>query len=193
MIGAIDLGGLGPWQWLEIVEHELLLFAAVFFALGAIDEVLLDLTWLRLRLTGRARSQRFAGDPKAGLAGPAAVLVPAWQEAEVVAAMLAHALASWPQRELRIYAGCYRNDSATLAALIEGVERDSRVRIVVHDADGPTTKADCLNRLYAALVADERRSGALERRLRSAVRRRRGVSVQLRQTRRALARARRGP
>ncbi|HUQ13111.1 MAG TPA: glycosyl transferase family protein [Novosphingobium sp.] len=162
-MGSFDLGGFGPWQWLEIVEHELLLFAAVFFALGAIDEFLLDLAWLRLRLTGRARAERFEGDPRAPLAGSAAVLVPAWREADVVSAMLAHALASWPQRELRIYAGCYRNDPATLAALIAGVECDPRVRIVVHDADGPTTKADCLNRLYAALVADERRSGARAR------------------------------
>jgi adsorption protein B len=28
-----------------------------------------------------------------------------------------------------------------------------------HDRDGPTTKADCLNCLYAALETDERRSG----------------------------------
>lgn len=31
--------------------------------------------------------------------------------------------------------------------------------IMPHDRDGPTTKADCLNRLYRALCADERRSG----------------------------------
>ena len=33
--------------------------------------------------------------------------------------------------------------------------RDGRLRVVIHDRDGPTTKADCLNRLYAALSADE--------------------------------------
>jgi adsorption protein B len=35
--------------------------------------------------------------------------------------------------------------------------RDDRLRIVVHDRDGPTTKADCLNRLYEAMCEDERR------------------------------------
>ena len=40
-----------------------------------------------------------------------------------------------------------------------GTHRDPRVRLVVHECDGPTTKADCLNRLYAAMEADERRSG----------------------------------
>jgi len=86
------------------------------------------------------------------------VLVPAWQEASVVGAMLAHCLKSWPHAELRIYAGCYRNDIHTLRAMISSAS-DPRLRIVVHDKEGPTTKADCLNRLYAALCADERRGG----------------------------------
>jgi adsorption protein B len=163
MTGPFAFGGLDPWQWLEIVEHELLLFAAVFFVIGALDELAVDIAWLRLKLTGRTRPLEFAPRPDTPLAGIAAVLVPAWREAAVVAAMLRHACESWPQRELRIYAGCYRNDAATLAALVEGAAHDPRIRIVVHAADGPTTKADCLNRLYAALSADERRSGVRAR------------------------------
>ena len=163
MTGPFVFNGFDPWQWLEIVEHELLLFAAVFFLIGALDELAVDLAWLRLKLTGRTRPLRFGSAPDAPLRGIAAVLVPAWREAEVVAAMLRHCRASWPQHELRIYAGCYRNDAETLAALIEGAATDPRIRVVVHAADGPTTKADCLNRLYAALAADERRSGVRAR------------------------------
>ena len=163
MTGPFVFNGFDPWQWLEIVEHELLLFAAVFFLIGALDELAVDLAWLRLKLTGRTRPLRFGSAPDAPLRGIAAVLVPAWREAEVVAAMLRHCRASWPQHELRIYAGCYRNDAETLAALIEGAAADLRIRVVVHAADGPTTKADCLNRLYAALAADERRSGVRAR------------------------------
>ena len=163
MTGSFAFNGFDPWQWLEIVEHELLLFAAVFFLIGALDELAVDLAWLRLKLTGRTRPQRFSAAPDAPLRGIAAVLVPAWREAEVVAAMLRHCRASWPQHELRIYAGCYRNDAETLAALIDGAAADQRIRVVVHAADGPTTKADCLNRLYAALAADERRSGVRAR------------------------------
>ncbi len=157
----LDLAGdpVGAWRWLELAEHELLLFAAVFFALGALDEMLVDLSWLCLRLSGKARDQRATGAPDAPLYGPAAVLIPAWGEAEVIGAMLRHCRTNWQQSAVRFYAGCYRNDPATLAAMVEGAEGDYRVRIVVHAADGPTTKADCLNRLYAALVADERRSG----------------------------------
>lgn len=144
------------FAWLGRVEHELLLFAAVWFAIGALDELGVDLLYLWLRFTGRIRTVDAPDDAAAPLLGVAAVLVPAWREAAVVGAMLEHALKVWPQRELRIYAGCYRNDPGTLNAMI-AVAHDPRLRIVVHDRDGPTTKADCLNRLYAALEADEAR------------------------------------
>lgn len=36
---------------------------------------------------------------------------------------------------------------------------DRRVRLVVHDCNGPSTKADCLNRLYRAMEVDEDRTG----------------------------------
>jgi adsorption protein B len=146
---------------LSAVEHELLVFAAVWLAIGALDELAVDAVWLRLVLTGRGRARWLAAGPADGppapLRGVAAVLVPAWHEAEVVGAMLTHTLSAWPQRDLRIYAGCYRNDPQTLAAMIAAAG-DPRLRIVVHAADGPTTKADCLNRLYAALCEDERRA-----------------------------------
>ncbi len=148
------LGGL------QLIEHELLLFAAFWFVLGILDELAIDLTWIWLRLTGRARARRLdrtlAGQP---LAGRLAVFVPAWHEAEVIGAMIAHTLRSWPQTGLTLYVGCYGNDAGTLAAAIGVAGDDPRLRIVVHGRQGPTTKADCLNRLYAAMAADEARRG----------------------------------
>jgi adsorption protein B len=146
------------FEWLGRVEHELLLFAAIWFAVGSLDEFGVDLLWLWLRLTGRVCTGKAPADSAAPLRGVAAVLVPAWKEASVVGAMLTHTLRSWPQDELRIYAGCYRNDPGTLTAMVAAAG-DPRLRIVVHDCEGPTTKADCLNRLYAALVEDEARGG----------------------------------
>jgi len=144
-----------------LVEHELLLFAAVFFLIGALDELAVDGVWAWLRLTGRARhaSIERATAVCGELAGPAAVLIPAWQEADVIEVTIAHALAAWPQSAVRLYVGCYRNDAATLEAAMRGTRSDGRVRLVVNGREGPTTKADCLNRLYAALEADEARSG----------------------------------
>lgn len=146
------------FEWLGRAEHELLLFAAIWFAVGSLDELGVDLLWLWLRLTGRVRTGKAPADCGAPLRGVAVVLVPAWQEATVVGAMLRHTLKVWPHAQLRVYAGCYRNDPATLAAMVAAAG-DPRLRIVVHDCDGPTTKADCLNRLYAALIEDEKRGG----------------------------------
>ena len=146
---------------LALVEHELLLFSAAFFLFGALDELAVDGVWIWLRLTGRAKSKRIdrRDARERALAGPAAVLIPAWHEERVIGFTVAHALAAWPQRELRLYVGCYRNDPATAEAARRGAGGDPRVRLVVVERDGPTTKADCLNALYSALEEDEWRCG----------------------------------
>jgi adsorption protein B len=148
-----------PLEWLALAERELLLFAGVFFLIGAVDELAIDIGWLWLKLTGRANTPGIdRRDLQARpLAGPAAVLIAAWHESHIVEFTVGHALAAWPQAELRLYVGCYRNDPDTLEAVMRGAGGDPRVRVVVHGSDGPTTKADCLNRLYAALEADEAR------------------------------------
>ncbi len=149
---------LGALQVLALAEHELLVFAAFWFTIGLFDELGLDLAYLWLRLTRRTRTVRLApGYGVDRLMGPVAVMIPAFREAAVIGTTIAHALKAWPQQELQLYVGCYRNDPATLAAAMAAAARDPRVRLVVHGAEGPTTKADCLNRLYRALCDDEQR------------------------------------
>jgi len=149
------------WQVLALLQHELLLFAAVFFVIGAVDDIAVDVLWLWLKLRGRARTARLDRDDLRArrLQGRAAVFVPAWSEASVIRGTIAHMLAAWPQADLRVYVGCYRNDPDTIAAAAQAAIGDGRMRIVVHDREGPSTKADCLNRLYRALCADEKRMG----------------------------------
>ena len=147
-------------DWLLLVERELLAFSAFWFCVGLIDEFVVDLAWLGLRLTGRARTPRLpVGYGAQPLSGPAAVLLPAFGEAQVIGTTIAHMLATWPQRELTVYVGCYRNDPATLDAAVRAIGDDRRVRLVTLAARGPTTKADCLNRLYRAMATDEARRG----------------------------------
>ncbi len=149
-----------PLQWLQMAQYELMLFAGFWFVVGMIDEMVLDVTWLWLLVRGRVRSAWLKEDVSGReLAGVAAVFIPAWREANVIGATISHALKVWPHRELRLYVGCYRNDPATIAAAMQAAAGDPRVRLVVHDREGPTTKADCLNRLYGALSEDELRSG----------------------------------
>lgn len=147
-------------QGLQLVEHELMLFALFWFFIGAVDELAIDIAWLWLRVTGRARTERLGHRLEAApLPGRIALFVPAWREAEVIGWMISHTLRAWPQNELAVYVGCYANDAATVEAAIAGTGGDTRVRLVIVGRAGPTTKADCLNRLHAALVADELRGG----------------------------------
>ena len=153
-------------EWFAFFQGELILFAAVFFLIGALDEIAVDAAFIVLRLMGKASTLRIPDSPEfqnRPLKGMAAVMIPAWQEAQVIGSTLAHALKSWSHEDLRIYVGCYRNDLATLEAAMAGCRSDPRVRLVIHNKLGPSSKADCLNRLYAALKDDEQRSGEMAR------------------------------
>lgn len=118
------------------------------------------LVWMVVRLHRRVRpidQHRFTDG--APLGAPLAVFVPAWQEAAVIGHMVGHALRAWPQQGLRIYVGCYGNDPVTVSAVTAAAAGDPRLRVVIHERPGPTTKADCLNRVYRAMCQDEARAG----------------------------------
>ena len=85
------------------------------------------------------------------------MFVPAWDESAVIAPMLRTALTNIDYGNYRIFVGHYRNDPLTGAAIASVA--DPRIEPVLVDADGPTTKADCLNHLYDALVAHEIETG----------------------------------
>ena len=142
------------------IAAELALFAGAGFLLFAANDLLVDIIYFFRRMWRsltvysrypRAFASGFQGRAKPGFI---AILVPAWDEAAVIGAMLRSALKRFDYPNYTIFVGHYRNDPATAAA-IAGV-RDARIESILVDADGPTTKADCLNRLYSALVDYER-------------------------------------
>lgn len=143
------------WQWLvQGAGHELMLFASVGILLVGIDDLLFDCLWL-VRRRGHPHSFPESGHALP-LAGRFAVFIPAWDEARVLGPTLARMLAAWGDEDVRLYVGCYPNDFATLLSVSPLVARDPRLRLVIGRGDGPTTKGDNLNRLWAALGEDER-------------------------------------
>ncbi len=78
----------------------------------------------------------------------------AWDEQAVIGQMLATAVARIDHPDYRLYVGVYPNDPGTIAAARAVAATDPRIRVIVGPRDGPTTKADCLNSLWRALVAD---------------------------------------
>ena len=136
--------------WLTNASHELMLFASVGILLIGLDDVLFDALWLGPR---RRRLRVPEGAP---IDGRFAIFVPAWDEAQVLPAMLRRTLAAWDGEDVRLYVGCYPNDVATLLAVSPLAASDRRVRLAINARAGPTTKGDNLNQLWAALRADER-------------------------------------
>jgi adsorption protein B len=140
----------------DAVMREAALFAAAGFLILGASDLVLDLIWVGVALRRRRMPARSADDLRlAGpdAPGPIAVFVPAWDEAPVIGSMLVAALGAFGPGDYCIYVGCYPNDPATIAA-VRAVD-DPRVRLVIGPVPGPTTKADCLNRLWETMLEDE--------------------------------------
>jgi bacteriophage N4 adsorption protein B len=152
---------------LEAVQRELFLFSAVWILIGAVDDLCVDMIWIVRFMYRRLTFYRYALPRRVHqLATPddqglLAVFVPAWGEAAVIGAMLQNCTRRWNKHagRYRIFVGCYPNDPDTAAAVATAAQFNTAIRTVLVDHDGPTTKADCLNRLWRALIADEMAEG----------------------------------
>jgi bacteriophage N4 adsorption protein B len=147
------------WSLLSFLTTELLLFSAVGFCLFGIDDLCVDLIWIAKwcyrRNTVYKHNDRFDAsmfsEPENSFA--LAVFVPAWDESAVIGQMVQRCVQAWEDSHYSIFIGYYPNDPLTFAKL----ERFAgpMIRLVEMPHDGPTTKADCLNMLWAALITVE--------------------------------------
>ncbi|VVG72853.1 bacteriophage N4 adsorption protein B [Pandoraea apista] len=82
---------------------------------------------------------------------PLAIMVPAWLEYDVIAAMLESMVGTLEYKNYMIFVGTYKNDEKTKTE-VERMRRRYRqlVRVEVPH-DGPTCKADCLNWIVQAI------------------------------------------
>ena len=145
------------------LASELALFAAAGFLLFALDDLAVDVIYFGRRLWRSlavySRYPRAFAEtlPAPIRPGRIAVFIPAWDESAVIADMLRSTLRRWGDADYRIFVGFYANDPLTEAAIAQVADR--RIEAVLVEDHGPTTKADCLNRLYDALVSTECREG----------------------------------
>ena len=145
--------------------REMLLFAGIGLFIGGIDDLAIDLIWIgrslwrRLILFRIHTPASMASLPPPEHPGRLAILIGAWDEAAVIGPMLRAALMRIDHEDYRIYVGTYVNDPATIAAVAAVAADDQRVRLVQGKTRGKTTKGECLNRVWAALVEDEAATG----------------------------------
>ena len=149
---VFHLQGLGTACLLVLA----LLFSAsllvIFFS--SLEDCFIDLLWLSARLVGVKAQSLPDEEVEESLL---AILVPAWQEAEVLPQSLAHLLTSARYQNFRVFVGVYPNDAATEAAARHVAGQDGRVIPIVTARPGPTCKADCLNALLRGALAWEER------------------------------------
>ena len=146
---------------IDSVQKELLLFASVCFLIGSLDDLVFDILWFvhkckRKILTYRKyQSVTAESIPNVAEGQRLAIFVPAWNEEAVIGPMLKRCLEQWNNSDFRIYVGCYPNDANTISVVQRAASGSEKVRVVVCENPGPTSKADCLNQLWAALCQDE--------------------------------------
>lgn len=151
---------------LAAIRGELLLFAGVGLLIGGLDDLLLDLLYGARRvwrgMTIYRRYPRMTVDtlPAPARPGTMAVLIPAWDEGAVIGPMLRNCLKQWADDDhVHIFVGIYPNDRATREAVMAVAELSDRISVVVNAHAGPTTKADCLNSLWRAVLRREAAEG----------------------------------
>ena len=139
--------------------HDLFLLmaytAAVGFFIFGMDDLFFDLQFLR-RLRGRR------GDPPVPIEvlqnepeKLIALFIPAWNEGGIVNRMADYARKTLIYEHYDIFIGVYANDPETNRCVDELVKISPRVHKAVVPHNGPTSKADCLNRIFEAMRASE--------------------------------------
>jgi bacteriophage N4 adsorption protein B len=149
-------------NWTLIDSLSLLLFLllqilpvlAVLIAISGLDDLFIDCAYVYRRLsrylsyyrtTPRMTAQMLTHVPLKKIA----VMIPAWDESAVISAMLRATTALWPQSEVQFFVGCYPNDMETIERVRAQATRDNRIHLVQVSRQGPTTKAHCLNEIFA--------------------------------------------
>jgi adsorption protein B len=137
------------------------LLAALILVSGLDDAFIDACYWIR-RLGRSKRVVRGAAveDLRNRPQAPFAIMVPAWKEHDVIAAMVENTVKTADYRAYRIFCGVYRNDPATAREVDRMVALyPDRVTRVDVPHDGPTCKADCLNFIVRRVLMEERLSG----------------------------------
>ncbi|WP_415774406.1 glycosyl transferase family protein [Paraburkholderia sp. J94] len=137
---------------------------AVIILLSSVDDLFID-AWYWVRRTIRhftverrfqpLRAEQLYDREQQWLA----IMVPAWREEDVIAAMVENAVKVLDYRNYVIFVGTYQNDAATIGEVERMRRRYKQLHRVEVPHDGPTCKADCLNWIVQAIFRMEGEAG----------------------------------
>ncbi len=147
--------------WLEIVVAALV----ACYVVSALDDLVFDVTywwqWLRGRGGRARRAPLLARDLDAVPHRKAAIVTATWREEDVIGRMVVYNAAAIEYDNYDVIIGTYPNDADTQREVDRAAGLLPNVVKVVTAHPGPTSKADCLNSVVAAIVERENESGQL--------------------------------
>ena len=138
---------------------------AIVIFVSSLDDLFIDLWYWGRRLYRFLTSQRrnYSKLTAAQLLErgeqPLAIMVPAWQEHDVIAAMVQNMVEVLDYQNYVVFVGTYVNDPATIEEVERMRKRYRQVRRVEVPHPGPTSKADCLNFVVEEIFNYEREVG----------------------------------
>ena len=139
------------------------IYAAIAIFISSTDDAFLDLYfWVLQGQRVLTRPFRFVPTTKTIMEAPEkrlAIMVPAWQESDVIARMLMNTLSSLEYGNYDIFVGCYPNDPDTIAEVDRIARQHKQVVRAMVGHPGPTSKADCLNWMIQNIFAHEKKVG----------------------------------
>lgn len=139
---------------------------ALTIFISSVDDFILDCMYLARRVYRHLFIRpKFAKSSDTSLARlrkkqrALAICIPAWHEDAVIADMLTRAVRDLRYDNYKLFVGTYDNDLATRRA-VERLRASEpgcahRIRLVRHNANGPTNKADCLNSIYNHILFED--------------------------------------
>lgn len=163
MIGGLDALTIAILEYRYYIEVLAIVIASLT-ALSSVDDIFVDLYYWCLKLSRgqKARDAAIAQELQSGAdlpERPFAIMVPAWKESDVIFSMVATNSRLLLYRNCHFFIGVYRNDEPTIAQVRRIQAFYANVRMVVVPRDGPTSKADCLNVVLAAILDHEVETG----------------------------------
>ena len=139
----------------------LLWVTAIMLVISGLDDMYMDLLYWIYRKKYKAKmpdfNEMFDKDEK-----PIAIMLGAWKESSVIGRTLSYAVRNLKYQNYRFFVGVYPNDPDTIRIVKEISKKDSRVVACINPQNGPTTKADNLNSLYAGICEYEKVYGEFE-------------------------------
>jgi adsorption protein B len=178
VIEAIAAGaGVADWlavhtptreQWLQAlltywdVLQVAIMVSAVIILISSIDDLLIDAAYWFGRLESLVdfrnwppKQVKLDRHPQKLIA----IMVPAWQESDVIASMVANTNNTFDYDRYHIFVGVYANDPETRREVDKIRQRFPNVHRAEVPHDGPTSKADCLNWIIQNILLHEQKTG----------------------------------